>query len=100
MQSKQRIVTLLLAGLLIALAVGSGPAVAQSSSGYNLEWHVIGGGGQPVTSASYALRSTAGQGAASPPYATSSSYVLSGGYWFGEIGFYQIYVPLVLRAHP
>jgi hypothetical protein len=50
--------------------------------------------------ASYALRSTAGQGAASPPYATSNSYAVGSRYWFGQIGLYQAHMPMVLRAHP
>jgi hypothetical protein len=84
-----------LATLLAGLAVGSA-VLAQTSASYNLEWHVIGGGGEPVTSAHYAVNSTAGQGAASPPYSISSSYALSGGYWFGGAPF-AIYLPLVMR---
>ena len=86
--------------LLAAVAIG-GSALAQTSASYNLEWHVIGGGGQPVSSASYAVNSTAGQGAASPPYSISPSYVVSGGYWFGE-GFSPLihftHLPVVLKA--
>jgi hypothetical protein len=87
---------LALAALLTVLAVG-GTILAQTSPSYNLEWHVIGGGGQPVGSASYAVNSTAGQGAASPPYSISASYAVSGGYWFRTS--YGIYLPLVLRSH-
>lgn len=92
--------TVCLIALLVAIAIG-GSALAQTSASYNLEWHVIGGGGQPVGSASYALNSTAGQGAASPPYSFSHSYVVSGGYWYGEGSsplVYSTHLPLVLKS--
>ena len=93
--------------LLVVLAVGSGalhlasPAAAQTSASYNLEWHVVGGGGGPVTSASYTVNSTAGQKAASPPYSANSHYTVSGGYWFSgsPTPIWQIYLPLVFRNH-
>ncbi len=91
----------ILAALLTVWMV-SGVVLAQSSASYNLEWHVIGGGGQPVASASYIVNSTTGQGAASPPYSASSHYAVSGGYWFGG-GlpiFHSVYLPLVLKAAP
>ena len=86
---------LIVVGLVAAAAIG-GSALAQTSPSYNLEWHVIGGGGQPVSSTSYAVNSTAGQGAASPPYLASASYVVSGGYWFTPM--YAIYLPIVLKS--
>jgi hypothetical protein len=90
---------LLLAGATFRAAV---PTVAQTSSSYDLKWHVIGGGGQPVASAGYLAYSTMGQGAASPPYSVSSSYAISGGYWYGDglTVVYSIYLPLVVRAVP
>jgi len=98
---KQKRVFMAFLIVLLAVVVIGGPALAQTSPSYNLEWHVIGGGGQPVSSASYAVNSTAGQGAASQPYSISPSYVVSGGYWFGE-GFspliYLIHLPVVLKA--
>ena len=83
--------------LLVGLAVTLGVAFAQTSANYNLEWHVIGGGGQPVSSANYIVNSTAGQGVASPPYSFSGSHVVSGGYWF--VGGLPIarYLPLALK---
>ncbi len=90
---------LLLAALVLVLCLSAGGdrgVQAQTSTGYNLEWHVIGGGGGPVSSAHYVVNATIGQGAASPPVSVSASYAVSGGYWFGG-GFY-VYLPLVLRA--
>lgn len=95
------VLILALATFLTTLTVG-GIVLAQSSTSYNLEWHVIGGGGQPVMSASYAVNSTAGQGVASPPYSASSNYVVSGGYWFGGslAIIHSIYLPVVVKAVP
>ena len=104
MKCKRALAIVALAVVLPALALGSAvvdrasPALAQTSASYNLEWHVIGGGGQPVSSASYAVNSTAGQGAASQPYSTSGHYVVSGGYWFAQI--YKVYLPLVAKSYP
>jgi hypothetical protein len=104
MNRKRAVTILALAILAAALTVGGAvlrsvtPAAAQTSASYNLEWHVIGGGGQPVASASYAVSSTAGQGAASPPYSASGHYAVSGGYWFTQI--YKVYLPLVFRRYP
>ena len=86
---------ILILSVLLAVLVGGGVALAQTSASYNLEWHVIGGGGQPASSAHYAVNSTAGQGAASPPLSTSAHYAVSGGYWYREV--YAIYLPVVLR---
>ena len=102
MKGIQKLWVLALAASLATLVVGTiilqsaAPAVAQTSTNYNLEWHVIGGGGGPVSSASYAVDSTVGQGAASPPYSVGSNYAVSGGYWF--IPVHRIYLPLVMRA--
>ncbi len=102
MKGIQKLLVLVLAVSLLTLAVGAiilrnaAPTVAQTSANYNLEWHVIGGGGGVVSSASYAVNSTAGQGAASPPYSTGSHYAVSGGYW--SIPVYRIYLPLVVRG--
>ena len=103
MKRKRVFVVLALAAILTALTMGhSGlrntiPTVAQTSANHNLEWHVIGGGGQPVASASFVVNSTTGQGAASPPYLSGSTYVVSGGYWF--VPHFPAYLPVVLKNH-
>jgi hypothetical protein len=107
MNQKRAVTVLALAFVVAALSVGgavlrrAAPVAAQTSASYNLEWHVIGGGGQPVASASYAVNSTAGQGAASQPYSFSSHYVVSGGYWFGDgLTLYSVHLPLVFKRYP
>jgi hypothetical protein len=99
MSRKHVLVTAALATLLAGLGL-SGAVVAQTSSSFNLEWHVIGGGGQPASSARYTVNSTAGQGAASPPLSASAHYVVSGGYWHSGWGMRAVYLPLVLRNAP
>ncbi len=96
MKQKAVFMRLILAALFVVV-VTAGSVLAQTSPSYNLEWHVIGGGGQPSSSASYAVNSTAGQGAASPPSSVSASYVVSGGYWFRGMVDYIIFLPLVLK---
>jgi hypothetical protein len=91
---------LVLVGVLAAGGMvlrNTAPALAQTSTSYNLEWHVIGGGGLAVSSAHYVVNSTAGQGAASPPYSASGNYVVSGGYWFRQT--YRSYLPLIFRNY-
>jgi hypothetical protein len=96
MERKHALLIPALAVLLVTLVIG-GAAMAQTSASYNLEWHVIGGGGQPVASTHYAVNSTAGQGAASPPYSASANYVVSGGYWFKIT--YASYLPLIFKSY-
>jgi hypothetical protein len=101
MRTKILVLCAVVPALALALALALtlvGSVLAQTSPSYNLEWHVIGGGGQPVGSAHYAVNSTAGQGAASPPCSTSAHYTVSGGYWFSIV--YRVYLPLVLRKYP
>lgn len=86
--------------LLVALIVTVRTGLAQTSANYNLEWHVIGGGGEPVSSANYTVNSTAGQGAASPPYPLSASSVLCAGYWCSRGLEMELFIPLALKNYP
>lgn len=68
--------------LLLFLLLGSGVALAQTSSSYSLDWHVISGGGQPAQNSdgTITMRGTVGQTAIGP--ASSTSYSLGSGYWY------------------
>lgn len=79
--------------VLFGIVIAGQPTVAQSSSSYNLEWHVIGGGGHPVSSTSYSANSTIGQSVASPPSSSSTNYTVNGGYWFTPL--FSIYMPTI-----
>ncbi|MGC9396544.1 MAG: hypothetical protein ACP5J4_17000 [Anaerolineae bacterium] len=97
MTRKQMLLAFVL--LLAALSV-SGAALAQTSPNFDLEWHVVAGGGQPVSSANYVVHSTIGQalGASS---LSSANFRLSGGFWPVSGGRYAtIYLPLVLKNWP
>jgi hypothetical protein len=95
---KRKRINIYLAFALAACAITAvaGIALAQTSANYNLEWHVIGGGGQPVSSASYVVNSTIGQAVASPAYTASLHYRVSGGYWIPAD--YGIYLPVVVKG--
>jgi hypothetical protein len=68
---------------------------------YYLEWYLIGGGGQVSSSGKYIVQGTAGQSAAAPPFPHSKSFVVSGGFWFGDSPptFEWVYLPLTIRYH-
>lgn len=81
--------------LLLLLTVGAG-VTAQTSAGFDLEWHVIGGGGRESTSASYHINGTIGQSIASQPMTGSAHFTISSGYWFADGG-RTIYLPAILK---
>lgn len=100
-QKKQRIIVLAVTMLLL-LAFGA-VVLAQTSAGFNLEWHVIAGGGAESSSTSYRVQGTIGQSVASPPTASSVEFVVSSGYWPGGVpAGTTIYLPAILKnnAHP
>jgi hypothetical protein len=91
------IVLALFGALLISLAL-AGAALAQTSTNYDLTWHVMGSGGGSMNSTSYAVRGTMGQVIVGD--VGSPSYILrSQGYWYPSPG-YCVYVPLALKLHP
>ena len=94
---KPILAVLLLVSLLAALLLPAInlPAQAQSGPGFSLAWHVIGGGGAPISSAHYAVNATIGQGAASPPTSTGANYAVSGGFWYRVPG--ALYLPVVMK---
>jgi hypothetical protein len=94
-QKKQQII--ILAVILLLLAFGAA-ALAQTSTGFNLEWHVIGGGGNESSSVDYRVNGTIGQSLTSPPTASSAEFVVSSGYWpGGPAAGTTVYLPTILR---
>lgn len=71
-----------LALILVGLLCLTGIAYALVSTNYDLSWHVIGGGGGAMESASYALRSTVGQIIG---HSGSDNYRMEAGYWNGVV---------------
>ena len=80
--------------LLLLFTAGAG-VMAQTSAGYSLERHVFGSGGGVLSSASYQVSGTIGQGVASQPVSSSASFTVSGGYWYGNAP--SIFLPTILR---
>jgi len=58
----------------------TGFAGAMVSTNYNLNWHVTGGGGGPMSSANYRIDGTVGQIIG---VSESANYRLEAGYWYG-----------------
>lgn len=82
----------LFAVLLLLLLFTAVAVLAQTSSDFNLEWHVIAGGGGKSASSSYRLEGTIGQSIASPPFSGSGSFVVSSGYHYAAS---VIHLPIV-----
>lgn len=94
--------------ILALLTLVGGTVLAQTSAHYDLRWHVLSGGGREgMTSGSHTVHGTLGQLAIGP--ATGSQTSVGSGYWSGVQqavggsvpgGGYEIYLPIMLRAHP
>ncbi len=84
------------AALLVVLLL-TGIAAAQTSASFDLSWHVLAGGGGQAAGTTYAANHTVGQGTIG--WADSSSYGAGIGYWYGAMGGYRIFLPLVLKGY-
>ena len=68
------VITLLLAGVIV------GVSLAQSGSGFDLTWNVIGGGGsQGMTGSGFTVESTTGQNVVAA--SSGSGFTLKHGFW-------------------
>ena len=81
------IVSALLAG---ALQVKS--AAAQTGSGFDLSWNVIGGGGKS-TGSGFTVEGTIGQPVVS--LSSNAAYTLQHGFWVSLQEFVRMFLPLV-----
>lgn len=79
-----RKITIFLAMVAVVALMG-GEVFAQTGDGFDLSWHVIGGGGAggPLTGSGYSIRSTLGQTAIGA--SSSGPYEARHGYWPGGI---------------
>jgi hypothetical protein len=82
-------------GLLVAFLI-AGVALAQTSTTFDLSWHVLAGGGGRADSTHYAVNGTLGQAAVG--FSDSTSYGLQSGYWQNWPD-YRIYLPLNLKGY-
>ena len=84
----------LLCGLILVSVV-----LAQTSTDYDLTWHVVGSGGKAMASTAYAMEGTFGQVVIGRT--ESMQYALCEGYWYPyPSNLYTVFIPLVLRSHP
>lgn len=87
------IVTALLASFLPA--VGS-LVLAQTSASFKMTSYVFGGGGGSVSSASYQVTGTVGQGVVSQGQSASASFGVASGHWSRDSE-QRIYLPAISR---
>jgi hypothetical protein len=95
MKKKHLLIVLVLALLFMTTAV----LMAQTSTNFNLNWHVVGSGGGESASADYRVNGTMGQAFASPPKSSSASFTLNSGHWASSSasGGTAVYMPAVLK---
>ena len=71
------------------------PSAAPRTTGYEISWYTIdGGGAQNLIGGSYTLSGTIGQPDAGSQ--SGGSYTLNGGFWVDLFG-YRLNLPLILR---
>ena len=84
--------------VLLALNVRVGyaePSSAPRTTGYEISWYTIdGGGGQNLSGGSYSLSGTIGQSDAGSQ--SGGAYQLNGGYWVDLFG-YRLNLPVILK---
>jgi len=80
----------------VALAQSSDRVSARISTGYDLPWWTMDGGGGKVGDDGYVLMGTIGQPDAGSAL-SSGGYALIGGFWPGALTQYRIYLPVVLK---
>ncbi len=90
--------SLLIALTVLALNVHVGyaePNAAPRTTGYEISWYTIdGGGAQNLTGGTYSLSGTIGQFDAGTQ--SGGTYALKGGYWVELFG-YRLELPLIMR---
>ena len=97
----KRLRLVILIGLMLVitstvLAQSGGGASATPSTGYDLSWYTIDGGGDTSTGSGYALMGTIGQADAGL-LMTGGGYSLAGGFWTSGASQYQVYLPIVIK---
>ena len=90
------LITLTLVVASAALAQAGHSASTAPSTGYDLSWNTIDGGGGTSTGGGYTLVGTSGQPDAGP-LMNGGGYSLAGGFWGGAMNQYQVYLPVVIK---
>jgi len=98
-RGKVTLVSILVAAGLL-LAVGAGVR-ALSPANYAVDWELMGGGGEPISSASTVVDGTLGQATIGASH--SARYVQGGGFWYVAAApvappEYRVYLPGVWKS--
>ena len=93
MTQKQKQILLILVAVLLILVVGTA-VLAQTSAGFNLEWHVMGNGGGESSSASYKVNGTIGQSVSRSAQSNPDNLIVSSGYWYAGTA---VYLPIIIK---
>lgn len=93
MKRKQKQILLLLAGVLLIFVVGTA-VLAQTSAGFNLEWHVMRNGGGESSSASYKVNGTIGQSVVQSAQSNPHNLIVNSGYWYADTA---VYLPIIIK---
>ena len=97
---RKRWISTLVVALLVLVTMGV--AWAQTSPGFDLNWHVLSGGGREgMASKSYMVNGTLGQLAIGP--AARNNYGVGSGYWYGARfavvpPTFDLYLPMILKS--
>jgi len=103
----RKIVIVVLVAAALSLAVGLSTSLAEEpinmeqaaamlAPDYAVNWNVVAGGGNVMSSASFMLLSTSGQPAISSDLA-SADFRLTSGYWPGATPWMRNFLPRLLR---
>ncbi|MGQ9517945.1 MAG: hypothetical protein ACUVWB_10565 [Anaerolineae bacterium] len=88
----------LIAGALTLVCLFAAGTVAWALADFDLNWHVIAGGGGQATSAGFRIAGTVGQPAVGAM--SSAGFQLGSGFWFeggAEPTLFKRYLPLILK---
>ena len=92
---KRKLLLLVIITLSASLLLSSN-ALAQTGSGFDLKWNVVGGGGGTVTGSGFSLSGTIGQSVVGSSSGTNFS--LGHGFW-NQVSQYFAYLPLSLKNY-
>jgi hypothetical protein len=94
-EKHKRIVLLALALVVLLSLVMVAVAAAQTGSGYDLTWHVVGSGGGKMTGGVYQLEGTVGQTAVGQ--ANTTGFSLFQGFWQDIKYIINSFLPIIIK---
>ena len=86
----------LLSVLILFLMIVTVTALAQTSTDFDLNRHIIGSGGGESNSADFHVKGTIGQNVARPSKVDSADFTVANGFWVFEANT-NVYLPMVIK---